>query len=159
MAGAADPTSGAKRVDIISDTHGYLAPALLDALEGADLIIHAGDITSEADWEHLRTIAPIKAVLGNNDHYYEYGPEVVALNRFSFEGLEFAVAHYREDLPVGSVDIAVCGHTHRARIVELGRTTVINPGSASYPRGMRGPTIARLLVADGRIRSLEIIDL
>ena len=150
---------GAKRVDIISDTHGYLAPALLDALEGADLIIHAGDITSEADWEHLRTIAPIKAVLGNNDHYYEYGPEVVALNRFSFEGLEFAVAHYREDLPVGSVDIAVCGHTHRARIVELGRTTVINPGSASYPRGMRGPTIARLLVADGRIRSLEIIDL
>ena len=33
----------AKRIDIISDTHGYLSPALLDELKGADLIIHAGD--------------------------------------------------------------------------------------------------------------------
>lgn len=158
-AGGVGGVPGAKRVDIISDTHGLLSPELLAELEGADLIIHAGDITSEADWEHLRTIAPIKAVLGNNDHYYDYGPEVVPLNRFSFEGLEFAVAHYREDLPVGSVDVAVCGHTHRARVVELGRCTVINPGSASYPRGMRGPTIARLMVADGAIRLLELVDL
>ncbi|MBE6469079.1 MAG: metallophosphoesterase family protein [Coriobacteriaceae bacterium] len=157
MGGAHD--AGLKRVDIISDTHGLLSPELLSALEGADLIIHAGDITSEADWEHLRTLAPIKAVLGNNDHYYDYGSAVVALNRFSFEGLEFAVAHYREDLPVGSVDVAICGHTHRARVVELGRCTVINPGSASYPRGMRGPTIARLMVRAGEIHSLEVIDL
>ena len=56
----------AKRIDIISDTHGHLSPALLEQLEGADLIIHAGDITSEMDWEHLCTIAPIRGVLGNN---------------------------------------------------------------------------------------------
>ena len=36
-------SAGAKRIDIISDTHGYLSPALLDELKGADLIIHAGD--------------------------------------------------------------------------------------------------------------------
>ena len=43
-------SASAKRIDIISDTHGYLSPALLDELKGADLIIHAGDLTSEMDY-------------------------------------------------------------------------------------------------------------
>ena len=43
-------------------TSGYLSPALLDELEGADLIIHAGDLTSEMDYEHLCTIAPVRAL-------------------------------------------------------------------------------------------------
>ena len=150
---------GAKRIDIISDTHGRLSDALLEQLEGADLIIHAGDITSENDWAYLQTLGPIKGVLGNNDYYQDYGPEVDRLNLFTYEGLRFAVAHYREDLPVGSVDVAICGHTHRAKVTEAGKCLVINPGSASFPRGMRGPTIARLLVRDGRVISLKFVDL
>lgn len=71
-------SASAKRIDIISDTHGYLSPALLDELEGADLIIHAGDLTSEMDYEHLCTIAPVRAVLGNNDYYRDYGPMWIA---------------------------------------------------------------------------------
>ena len=69
------------------------------------------------------------------------------------------MAHYREDLPVGMIDVGVCGHTHRAKIVQTGRCLVVNPGSASYPRGNRGPTIARLMVRDGQVLSAEIIDL
>ena len=111
----------AKRIDIISDTHGHLSPALLEQLEGADLIIHAGDITSE--------------------------------------GLRFAVAHYREDLPVDDVDVAVCGHTHRSRVLEMGGCLVVNPGSATFPRGSRGATMARMMVSAGEVLSLKIIDL
>lgn len=148
-----------KRIDVISDTHGYLSPALLDQLAGADLIIHAGDMTSEMDYEHLRTIAPVRAVLGNNDYYRDYGPDVDRLARFEYEGLKFAVAHYREDLPVGSVDVAINGHTHVAKEAQVGRCLVINPGSASYPRGMRGPTMARLMVQDGKLISCQFIDL
>ena len=154
------PTTTGKRIDIVSDTHGYLSPELMAAIDGCDLLIHAGDLTSEEDFDELKASVPqIKAVLGNNDGYYDYGPEVVKLNIFVYEGLRFSVAHYREDLPVGSSDVAVCGHTHRAKMVELGRCLVINPGSASYPRGMRGPTIARLYVTDGQILSSEILDL
>ena len=80
-------SASAKRIDIISDTHGYLSPALLDELEGADLIIHAGDLTSEMDYEHLCTIAPVRAVLGNNDYYRDYGPDVDRLALFTYEGL------------------------------------------------------------------------
>ena len=149
-----------KRIDIISDTHGHLSPKLMAAIDGCDLLIHAGDITSEADFEELKAAVPrIEAMLGNNDGYYDYGPEVKQLDIFVYEGLRFSVAHYREDLPVGSSDVAVCGHTHRAKMAELGRCLVINPGSASYPRGMRGPTIARLFVEDGVVLSAEILDL
>ena len=48
------------RYDIISDTHGFLEPDLLDQLQGADVIVHAGDICSGADYRtpvsytHLR---------------------------------------------------------------------------------------------------------
>ena len=152
-------SASAKRIDIISDTHGYLSPALLDELKGADLIIHAGDLTSEMDYEHLCTIAPVRAVLGNNDYYRDYGPDVDRLALFTYEGLKFAVAHYREDLPVGSVDVAINGHTHVTKEAQVGRCLVLNPGSASYPRGTRGPTMARMLVKDGKILSTKFIDL
>ena len=149
-----------KRVDIVSDTHGCLSSELMEAIDGCDLLIHAGDITSEEDFTELQASVPqIRAVLGNNDGYYDYGKDVGKLNIFVYEGLRFSVAHYREDLPVGSSDVAVCGHTHRAKMVELGNCLVINPGSASYPRGMRGPTIARLYVEAGKVLSAEIIDL
>lgn len=150
---------GARRIDIISDTHGRLSPELMDAIAGAGLIIHAGDITSEEDWEELKRVAPIRAVLGNNDYYYDYGPEVGRVNRFDAEGLSFAVAHYREDLPVGSVDVAVCGHTHRPKITNVGSHLVINPGSPTYPRSSRGATMARLFVQDGVVLSAEIVEL
>lgn len=148
-----------RRVDIVSDTHGRLSDALLAELKGADLIIHAGDITSEEDWEHLKMLGPIVAVLGNNDYFREYGPEVQRLARFTYEGLDFAVAHYREDLPLREVDVAVCGHTHRAVISEVGKCLVVNPGSPTFPRGGRGPSMARLTVAGGRVFTADIVDL
>jgi len=123
------------------------------------VIIHAGDLTSEMDYEHLCTIAPVRAVLGNNDYYRDYGPDVDRLAIFTYEGLKFAVAHYREDLPVGFVDVAINGHTHVTKEAQVGRCLVLNPGSASYPRGTRGPTMARMLVKDGKIINTKFIDL
>lgn len=151
-------SASAKRIDIISDTHGYLSPALLDELEGADLIIHAGDLTSEMDYEHLCTIAPVRAVLGNNDYYRDYGPDVDRLALFTYEGLKFAVAHYREDLPVGSVDVAINGHTHVTKEAQVGRCLVLNL-AAPATQGSRGPTMARMLVKDGHVISTKFIDL
>lgn len=150
----------ARRVDIVSDTHGYLAPELLRAIDGCDLLIHAGDITSESDFAELEVSVPcLRAVLGNNDGYFNYGPEVRRVNEFEYEGLRFSVSHYAEDLPLASSDVAVCGHTHRPRIERVNGCLVVNPGSASLPRGRREASIARLMVEDGRVLSAEIIDL
>ena len=119
----------ARRIDIVSDTHGYLAPELKREIGGCDLLIHAGDITSESNWAELEVSVPaIRGVLGNNDGFYAYGPEVVRLNEFTYEGLRFAVSHFRERLPLGDVDVAVCGHTHRAMIERLDGCLVIESG-------------------------------
>jgi hypothetical protein len=51
----------------IADTHGMMRPEALDALQKADLIIHAGDIGKLAVLERLQTLAPVHAIRGNND--------------------------------------------------------------------------------------------
>lgn len=149
----------ARRIDIVSDTHGYLAPELLQELEGCDLLIHAGDITSESNYAELEASFPmLRAVLGNNDGHFNYGPDVSRVNEFTFEGLRFSVAHYAEDLPLAVSDVAVCGHTHRPRIERVRGCLVINPGSASLPRGRHDATMARLIVEGGRVLSADIIE-
>ena len=61
----------ANRVVCLSDTHlrrrGGLPAWCLQRLEGADLIIHAGDIVALSVYEELAQIAPVEAVAGNMD--------------------------------------------------------------------------------------------
>ena len=52
-------------VGLISDTHGLLRPEALVALQGSDLIIHAGDVGKPQIIKQLRALAPVVAVRGN----------------------------------------------------------------------------------------------
>jgi putative phosphoesterase len=54
-------------VGVISDTHGLMRPAAIEALRGCDLIIHAGDVGTPAVLDALRAVAPTFAVRGNVD--------------------------------------------------------------------------------------------
>ncbi|MBN2056334.1 metallophosphoesterase family protein, partial [bacterium] len=54
-------------IGAISDTHGVVRPQVYGALEGVDLILHAGDVGSEDVLIELATIAPVHAVRGNMD--------------------------------------------------------------------------------------------
>ena len=54
-------------IGVISDTHGLLRPEALAALQGAQHIIHAGDICAPEVLAALAEIAPVTAVRGNND--------------------------------------------------------------------------------------------
>ena len=54
-------------VGVISDTHGLLRPEALEALRGAQHIIHAGDIGKPELLDQLRALAPLTAVRGNVD--------------------------------------------------------------------------------------------
>lgn len=149
------------RYDIISDTHGYLDQALLDALEGADAIVHAGDICSEEDYLTLCQIAPVHACLGNNDwDPYAYAPDVRELVGFKSEGLAWQVCHYERRLRLNQCDIAICGHTHRPFVKRdpLTETLVMNPGSPTFPRA-GGPSMGRIIVRDGQVVDAKIVEL
>lgn len=157
--------NGNYRVDIISDTHGRLSDELLDQLQGADLIVHAGDFCSPSDYRHLCSIARVEACLGNND-YEDYGPAVKRRTSFRYQGFWWQVCHYEERLDLAVCDIAVCGHTHRPFVRQEGTKWVINPGSPTFPRSSTGPSMARMLIkppADpqgkGEVVSAEVVRL
>jgi len=57
----------AKKIGIISDTHGLLRVEAARRLRGCDLILHAGDLGSPSLLTELRTLGPVVAVRGNVD--------------------------------------------------------------------------------------------
>jgi hypothetical protein len=63
--------SGPMILGVLSDTHLYrqqVPERVLKALEGVDLLVHAGDIVEMAVLEELERLAPLVAVAGNMDH-------------------------------------------------------------------------------------------
>ena len=52
-------------IGVVSDTHGYLNPKVLDLLVGVEHILHAGDIGDAGIIEALARIAPVTTVRGN----------------------------------------------------------------------------------------------
>ena len=113
-------------IGLISDTHIpdrriKLPEKVLETFEGVDLIIHAGDITSQSVIDELETIAPVVAVEGNMDRVHgeiDLPPSEI----IEAEGHKIGVIH-GEVYPRGDtqqlyyhalqleVDILVSGHT------------------------------------------------
>ena len=61
------------RVMVLADTHlgaglERLPPSALEALDAADVVLHAGDVVSSTALDALSERGPLHAVLGNNDH-------------------------------------------------------------------------------------------
>ena len=52
-------------IGLISDTHGLLRASAMHALEGVELILHAGDVGSRDILIELRALAPVQAVIMN----------------------------------------------------------------------------------------------
>ena len=76
-----------KRVIVLSDTHGLLRPEVLGYLSQADIIIHGGDINTQAIVDTLQSFAPLYIVRGNNDKKWaEYLPHSLT---FTIEGIRF----------------------------------------------------------------------
>ena len=116
--------SPALRIGIISDTHGSLDPRAYAALADCDHIIHAGDICGPAILRELETLAPVTAVLGNND-FDEYGSEVGHFAHPVLGGVRFLVGHKPGDVRVsfaGSAGLRPAARRHRARAYPRTRT-------------------------------------
>jgi len=145
---------GERVVGLISDTHGLLRPEALDALQGSDFIVHAGDIGDVAILEQLSRIAPVTAVRGNNDR----GAWAAALPdtaRLDVHARRILVIHdlsqLDHDASLDGIDVVVSGHSHRPRSGQRGKILFINPGSAG-PRRFRLPiSIGRLSIVGDRI--------
>jgi uncharacterized protein len=155
------------RIGLISDTHGNLRPGVFDALEGVDLILHAGDVGSRDIIVELEAVAPVYAVLGNTD-VFALWPGAGELVRLEVEGSRIVLVHgHRLGSPTPErlaaeypdADIIVYGHTHRQRVDEVAGCLVVNPGAAGPPRFNLRPAVAVLTLAQGTAPTVEHITL
>jgi uncharacterized protein len=134
-------------VGLISDTHGLLRPEALRALDGSDLIIHAGDVGGPEILKELRRLAPVVAVKGNVDR----GAWCAGLPQTAVAEAGSALIYVLHDvkaldLKPGAAGIAmvVSGHSHKPLREEREGVLYVNPGSAGPRRFNLPVTVARV---------------
>jgi len=148
-------------VGVIADTHGKLNPSAIQALEGVELIIHAGDIDTNAVLERLKRIAPVKAVRGNMDRRSGL-PRFPTTQVVEVGEVHLYVLHNIEDLDIdpeeAGFDAVIYGHSHQPENKDRNGVLFLNPGSASSPRKSTTSSLARLHI-QGKNIQVEMIDL
>jgi putative phosphoesterase len=163
-----------ERLVIIADTHvpkraRDLPPELWQAIEAADVVLHAGDWVDVALLDALEDRARrLVAVFGNNDgrELRQRLPEVA---RVRLGGVEVAVVHEtgpakgREDRcsrGYPDVDVLVFGHSH----IPWDSTTesglrLLNPGSPTDRRRQPRCTYLTAVAANGALRDVTLHEL
>lgn len=148
-------------IGVISDTHGTLTRAAVTALEGVNMIIHAGDIDKQDVLANLRTIAPVIAVRGNMDAgkwaLELQKTEMVKINTFTIFVLH-DVQQLNNHPSKDRYNAVISGHTHRPSIERKNGVLFLNPGSAGYPRSNFPPSIALIHIRNNSLDA-QIIDL
>jgi uncharacterized protein len=147
------------KIGVISDTHDYLDAKIPELFEGVDHILHAGDIGLPWIILQLEDIAPVTAVVGNNDPGLNFKEtELVQLN-----GRKFMVHHIvdvRSPAPGvqrriirDNPDVVVFGHTHKPFNSRIGNTLFFNPGYAGRSRFGMPRSVAILHSENGDVRA------
>jgi putative phosphoesterase len=144
------------KIGLISDTHGVLRPQAIRALDGAQRIIHAGDIGGPEILEQLGAIAPVDAVRGNNDKGAWAG-DIPLYQALELEGVSIYVLHDLKEIDIdpkaAGFQVVIAGHSHQPRIAERDGIQYVNPGSAGPRRFSLPVTVAYLELAAGKARA------
>lgn len=161
------------KIIVVSDTHmprmaKWLPARLARELGSADLILHAGDWTSESVYEQLRQYAPVEGVAGNND-----GEAIAA--RFGYRKtiacgkLKVGLVHGHSpkagttaqrqaelSFPPGEADVIVFGHTHVPLCQRQGGTLMFNPGSPTDKRRQKRYSFGVLRIEEDRVEARHV---
>ena len=150
------------KLGVISDTHGRLHPGVWDAFADVDCIIHAGDIGDPFILDELGALAPVLACLGNND-WQNYGPSVGAHTTKRIEGCRVLITHTPFDaeryIRGKEYDLIVHGHTHEPRDEVKSGVRIVNPGSATRPRGGTRKSVMLLEITGAIIGPSKLVEL
>lgn len=136
------------RILVLADTHvpdhaRELPPRLARPLRRAELILHAGDVTSPEVIDELEAHAPVHVAMGNND-----GPDVRDRGardevRLEVDDVRIAMVHdagrregreRRLHRRFPDVDIVVFGHSHVPVDARHHGMRLFNPGSPTWKR-------------------------
>lgn len=152
-------------IAILSDTHiprgrRTLPPRCVERLRAADLILHAGDLTSVAFLAELRALGPsVEAVVGNVDEpaLHELLPiertVEVGDARIGMVHVAGPAAGRPERLASRFPDCAavVYGHSHLPEVTRHDGIWILNPGSPTERRRAPFPSLIELTVSGAQL--------
>jgi uncharacterized protein len=159
------------RIGLISDTHSFLDPAVMQHFAACDEIWHAGDIGDVAVIDEMATQKPVKAVFGNIDDKAAQlrFPEDLWIN---VEGFTILITHIagappnynpriKKIMDQQSPDILICGHSHMLKVIrDAARNLLfINPGAAGHQGFHHMRTLMRFTLDNKIIKDMEVIEL
>jgi uncharacterized protein len=159
------------RAVVLADTHvrdggsTRLTERAWDLVRSADVILHAGDVIGRNFLAELAAVAPVHAVLGNNDVPLVGDlPETLQLD---LDGVALAMVHdsgpragrqKRMHRRFPGAAVVVFGHSHIPwNEGGLDGQLLFNPGSATQRRRQPHKTAGVLELERGTVRSAEVV--
>lgn len=161
----------AKKIGLLSDTHGYLDPKVFQYFAACDEVWHAGDLGTLELLEELEAFKPTRAVYGNID-----GADIRAATPenliWDCEGMIVFMTHIggypgrynarvRNILDREKPGLYICGHSHILKVMPDKKRELlhINPGAAGKHGFHKVKTLIRFSVELGKIKDLEVIEI
>lgn len=166
--------NGHMRIGLVTDTHiptvaKAIPPELARALQGVDLILHAGDIYSLGVLDDLERIAPVLAALGDDDDLSALSDRrMKRRHEVELAGKKVLLVHDRSpeyyrspynkvmDTPAWKPDVVVFGHEHEAILQQRDGTLWVNSGSPTFLKYCYGLGTVGILDLDGGEARAEI---
>lgn len=160
------------KVGLLSDTHGFLDPKLMELFADRDELWHAGDIGTASVLDELEASGKtIRAVYGNID-----GQEIRIRTKeflyFEVAGLKVAMTHIagtpgkypakvKEWLKDKHPGLFICGHSHIVKVMRNPQngSLHVNPGAAGVHGLHIDRTAIRFRIEAGKILEMELINL
>ena len=159
-----------KKILLLSDTHSYIDDRILEYVQQADEIWHAGDIGDISVTNKLAEIKPLRAVYGNIDDN-KARAEFPLNNRFTLEGVDVWITHIggypgkynpaiRKEITENPPKLFICGHSHILKVMPDKQLGLIhmNPGAVGKHGFQKVRTMLRFELNKGKIENLEVIE-
>ena len=146
------------KIAIISDSHGSIENIALfeKRLKDVDALWHLGDHAEDAEQLAARLNCGYVAVCGNCDPFSDapltytidwHGHRILLVHGHTVSGRLPLLYAARQ----ANADAVLFGHSHVPSMETVGGILLLNPGSLSRPRTLKGPSIAVLTLTEERI--------
>ncbi|NTW32958.1 MAG: metallophosphoesterase family protein [Bacteroidetes bacterium] len=160
-----------KRIGLLSDTHNYLFPGIINFFKDCDEIWHAGDMGTIGIAEELSKLKIFRGVYGNID-----GQDVRKVYpkdlKFMCENVKVWITHIggypgkyapevKNSLFSNPPNLFICGHSHILKVIYDKKFNFlhINPGAAGKYGLHAIITAVRFVIEGTEIKKLEILEI
>jgi len=158
------------KIGLLSDTHGWLNPAVFEFFKDCDEIWHVGDIGGADVANKLMAFKPLRAVYGNIDDL-DIRMMFPKIEVFTVENVKVMMKHIggypnhyepsvKELIIREKPNIFISGHSHILKVMNDHELNLlhINPGAAGNSGFHRVMTMVRFQIDGSDIKNMELYE-